>query len=233
VTEAEWLNCTEPGPMLEFLHAKVSARKLRLFACACCRRVWHLLTDEPSRAAVEFAERVADGADDGEGLYLAIVGAETVANARAAAATDAADMAASSAAFAARNTMLTDAAVAADYCSANVASAAYHAASVARVPSAAVSRAAERFGQVRLLCEMFGNPFRPVPSVADWVAWNDGTLRRIAHAIDAERAFERLPILADALEDAGCDDADILNHCRKPGEHVRGCWVVDLLSGKS
>jgi hypothetical protein len=56
---------------------------------------------------------------------------------------------------------------------------------------------------------------------------------KIARAIYDGRAFERMPILADALEDAGCGDADILRHCREPGEHVRGCWVVDLLLGKS
>ncbi len=48
-----------------------------------------------------------------------------------------------------------------------------------------------------------------------------------------DRAFDRMPILADALQDAGCDNLNILNHCRQPGEHVRGCWVVDLLTGRS
>ncbi len=67
----------------------------------------------------------------------------------------------------------------------------------------------------------------------DWLAWNDATVRNIAKAIYDEQAFDRMPILADALEDAGCDNADILRHCREPGEHVRGCWVVDLLLGKS
>ena len=51
--------------------------------------------------------------------------------------------------------------------------------------------------------------------------------------IDDDRAFDRLPVLADALQDAGCDNADILTHCRSGGEHVRGCWVLDLLLGKS
>jgi hypothetical protein len=58
-------------------------------------------------------------------------------------------------------------------------------------------------------------------------------VRKIVKAIYDERAFERMPILADALEDAGCDDQDILNHCRQSGEHVRGCWVLDLLLGKA
>ena len=59
--------------------------------------------------------------------------------------------------------------------------------------------------------------------------WNDATLPRLARSIYQERAFDRLPILADALEDAGCDNADILNHLRGPGPHARGCWLVDLL----
>ena len=65
-----------------------------------------------------------------------------------------------------------------------------------------------------------------------WLTWNDGTVPKIAHAIYDNRDFDRMPVLADALEDAGCDNADILNHCRGPNVHVRGCWVVDLLLGK-
>jgi hypothetical protein len=65
-----------------------------------------------------------------------------------------------------------------------------------------------------------------------WLAWNDRTVVKLAQAIYNEKAFDRLPILADALEDAACSDVDILAHCRGPGPHVRGCWVVDLLLGK-
>jgi hypothetical protein len=63
-------------------------------------------------------------------------------------------------------------------------------------------------------------------------SWLTSNVTALAQSIYDERAFDRLPILANALEDAGCDNADILNHCRQPGEHVRGCWVVDLLLGK-
>jgi hypothetical protein len=234
MTEAEWFGCTDPGPRLEFLRTRASERKLRLFACACCRRVWHLLTDERSRRAVEVMERYADGAADYEDVHLAVIGAESVAETLTATAVSAAEEAAVSAAIAALNTTIPGAARDADYCAANVASAVYHDATAGRARSAADARAAERVGQVRLLSEIFGNPFRPPPSLPPYLlAWNDGTVPRLARAIYDERAFDRLPILADALEDAGCHHAEILNHCRGPKAHVRGCWVVDLLLGRN
>lgn len=64
-----------------------------------------------------------------------------------------------------------------------------------------------------------------------WLAWNDGTVRKIAQAIHEEKSFDVLPILADALEDAGCADEEILEHCRECAEHVRCCWVVEHLLG--
>jgi hypothetical protein len=85
-----------------------------------------------------------------------------------------------------------------------------------------------------LLRDLIGNPFRPVPTIDPaWLAWNGGAVRKMAQAIYDGRRFADLPVLADALEDAGCADAAILGHCRGPGVHVRGCWVVDLLLGKA
>lgn len=81
-----------------------------------------------------------------------------------------------------------------------------------------------------LLRCIFGNPFRPIV-FAD--SWRSETAVALASAIYAERAFDRLPILADALEEAGCDHADVLSHCRGSGPHARGCWVVDRVLGKS
>jgi hypothetical protein len=81
-----------------------------------------------------------------------------------------------------------------------------------------------------LVRDVFGNPFRPVNTVP---AWLTSTVVELARGIYEERAFDRLPILADALQDAGCDSTDILDHCRGPGPHVRGCWVVDLVLGKA
>jgi hypothetical protein len=80
-----------------------------------------------------------------------------------------------------------------------------------------------------LFRDIFGNPFRPVAADPSWLT---STVLQLAQGIYQDRAFDRLPILADALQDAGCDHDDILNHCRGDGPHVRGCWVVDLLLGR-
>ena len=87
--------------------------------------------------------------------------------------------------------------------------------------------------QVILLHDIFGNPFHPSSICPSVFAWNGGLIRLLAKDIYDERGFDRMPILADAPEEAGCTDADILNHCRQPVEHLRGYWVVDLLLGKS
>ncbi len=81
-----------------------------------------------------------------------------------------------------------------------------------------------------LIRDIHGNPFRPVTFAPEW---RTSTVTAIAETIYADRTFGNLPVLADALEDAGCDHADILSHCRGSGPHVRGCWVVDLVLGKT
>jgi hypothetical protein len=81
-----------------------------------------------------------------------------------------------------------------------------------------------------LIREVFGNPFRRIRVNP---AWLTSTVTELARGIYEEGAFDRLPILADALQDAGCEDADILDHCRSAGPHVRGCWVVDLVLGNT
>jgi hypothetical protein len=81
-----------------------------------------------------------------------------------------------------------------------------------------------------LLRDIFGNPFRPV---AIDPAWLTSTVLALARQMYDSRDFSAMPILADALQDAGCDSADLLDHCRSDGPHVRGCWVVDLVLGRS
>ena len=81
----------------------------------------------------------------------------------------------------------------------------------------------------QLIRDIFGNPFRRVALDPAWLQWNGGTVRKMAEAIYDDRAFDRLPILADALEEAGCTDRAVLDHCRWAGAHVRGCWVLDRI----
>src|SRR6476646_1979241 len=84
----------------------------------------------------------------------------------------------------------------------------------------------EHARQAQLLHDIFGNPFRPVAPAPEWLT---STVVALAEGIYQDRAFDRMPILADALQDAGCDNEDILNHCRLVGTHVRGCWAIDLV----
>jgi hypothetical protein len=242
--DAEWLPCTDAEGMVAFLEGRASVRKLRLFACACCRRVWDLQTDQRSRSAVEVAEAYADGLAEVNALWAARESAgEPPKAARAAweSAREAADEAKQIAAIAWGTAAA--AAHAASYAKAiEAAGGASHEAAwamawaVAGDRESGVTAAAKRAElqvQSTLLRCIFGRlPFRPVTVDPDWLDWNGGTVPQIARATYEERAFDRLPVLSDALEEAGCTDADVLGHCRGGGMHVRGCWVVDLIAGK-
>lgn len=204
MTEVEWLAATDPMPMLAFLRDKVSDRKLRLAACGFCRLKWVLLTDQASRAAVTVTEKYADGAATRQVLKKI-----------------------RRAAYAQwRFPKLL---------------AAWHAADLRAWEGACASAesVAPRMGSDRdepgmaeecvILRDIFGNPFRPVAVDPSWLT---STVVSLAEGIYAERAFDRMPILADALMDAGCDNEEVLNHCRSDGVHVRGCWLIDLLTGR-
>ncbi len=228
MTEAEWLACEDPRRMLEFLRGKASDRKLRLLAVACCRSIWQLLTDERSRKAVELAERSADhhvdpktldsvSAEAEEAFEDAITNDEADAADRTGPGPDQLAAACSAASYASNSPVVRD-----SDCREVMEAAA----------EAAFDCAAERAAQARIMRDIFGNPFRPNTPDPCWFAWNGGTVADLARAIYADRAFDRLPILADAVEDAGCTDRTILDHCRSGGPHVRGCWVIDLLLGK-
>jgi hypothetical protein len=92
---------------------------------------------------------------------------------------------------------------------------------------------AERLAQCDLVRDVFGPlRFRSVDLAPAWLSWQGGTIPKLAQGIYDDRAVDRLPILADALEETGCNDADILSHLRSNGPHVRGCWAVDLALGK-
>ena len=237
MTEAEWLAATDPQPMLECLGGKAVAteRKLRLFAASCCRQFWHLLPDGRSQQAVDVAERFADGYADEAERSAADTAATTAARDAILArqASDSIPEMLTLAAKAANHSVIRDV----DPEAAGATVAAYRL--IARNPDSGLhSRLAVNVASSASLRDIFGNPFRPAPAVDP--AWRGGTAAQLAHAAYEHRRLPegtlnpaRLTILADALEDAGCTDADLLGHLRGPGPHVRGCWAVDLILGKS
>jgi hypothetical protein len=219
MTEKQWLACKDPEPMLDFLALPGNGRKLRLFACACCRRVWDKITNSDCREAVETVEAFIDGKATGKKLssvHLKVMGAKLKGLN-------------SEAAYYVRGAI-----------SYNINDPRQRRKEFdPMVVSFPLALAASSWGskkqielsqQSLLLHDIFGNPFRPVALDPSWLT---STVTNLAQAIYDDRTFDRMPILADALEDAGCTDADILAHCRGGGEHVRGCWVVDLLLGKA
>jgi hypothetical protein len=224
MTEAEWLGCDDPRRMLGFLDGKADERRLRLFAVACCRRVWNLLTDRRSRRAVEAAERYADRAATDQALQEAL---EEAGDAYANAFTTQ-EHAAYAAMSAALEQPLEAALRAARYAARAAGQRTAGPEGLHTVPYHN-AKVAERREQASVLRHIMGNPFRPVTVGPSWLSWNQGTVPRLARAIYAEQRFGDLPVLADALEEAGCDDREVLAHCREGGEHLRGCWVVDLV----
>ena len=213
MTESEWLACKDPGPMLEFLRGKVSDRKLRLFCVGCCRQIWHLLGDDQKRALVEVAEKYADELVNEAELASSFYDAKEllVKNYRY----DSSDLAVF---YTLWPSIDKNEEAAGLYPPVGVADAAVTLAILEGVETAA------REKQSELVRCVFSNPFKPV---AFNPTWRTSTVVEVAQGIYQERAFERLPVLGDALEEAGCSSPEILDHCRSEGVHVRGCFVVD------
>jgi hypothetical protein len=174
MTETEWLACTDPEAMLEFMFERASRRKIELYTSGSYRSVSHLLPDARFRNKLDVRERYFDGLATAAELDAALRAAD-------------------------------------------------------EVPHQLVLQAWDSIGpqrQVQILRDLFGNPFRPAAADPPWLT---PAARGLAQAIYDARAFDRMPELADALQTAGCADADLLAHCRGPGPHVRGCWAVDLV----
>jgi hypothetical protein len=204
--DAQWRICQSPWLMLDSLQCRVSDRKLRLYAVACCRRLPHVLADERCRSAVEVAERYADGRAEGAELATAEDATKDATNRQG---TD------SPAAWAV---------------TANAGEAARMAALFASVDSDA-GREEEAVAQAALLRCILGNHFHPVTFSP---SWRTHTVLSLARQMYESRDFSAMPILADALQDDGCDNEDVLPHCRDTSlTHVRGCWVMDELLGNS
>jgi hypothetical protein len=240
--------------MLAFLQGKVSERKLRLFGCACCRRMEHLLDDRVVAEAIAAAEACADGRTDAQEMTWVAQSLQPIASAvermywpgqkglpserdssgdaigrerplavARLALLDAiwtvAGPSAARALTAGRQTIRARAALA-------------EAESVGGLDAWSAWRAAETaeaIAQCGLVRDLLGNPFRSVSSIAlDRIEAVGG----LAQSIYEHRRFAEMPALADALEQAGCRETEILTHCRQEKEHARGCWVLDLILGK-
>jgi hypothetical protein len=203
MTEAEWLACTEVRPMLDFLRGRVSERKLRLFACGCFRLTWRLLQRSQERHVIRVAELHADGACGGRKLARAFWSARSVSGGTSPVGTI-------------------------SWCA--------EAAQVAVAASEAIvsgtADPALRIKHASLFRCITGSPFRVELSTAKNPYRSDRVAAGLAQGIYGDHAFDRVPILADALEDAGCTDGDILEHLRGPGPHVRSYWALDLILGK-
>lgn len=182
------------------------SRKRRLYLAALCRWFWADLSAPTGRAAVEAAEAFADGQ-----LPAADLGEVHRVHLQAHAATAVAH---GKRWARTRECLLSGAALAA----AEPTGCRLVAVTGREVVSVATA----------LLCDIFGDRFQPV---AFDPVWRTSDVLRLARGVYDERAFDRLPILADAIEEAGCANGDLLEHCRGPGPHVRGCWAVDLVLG--
>ena len=213
--ERQWLTCTDPETLLKIVRGKMSERKLRLFACACARQVWHLLDEDPARRAVLLAEPIAEGLVPArEAPVLRPIQAPAGVredSARAAARCVAAQACARK----------PDAELAALDAAAAVQFAAPHGERKAAWEAA-------RRRQCDLIRDLLPDPTRAVVVDRSWLSWGGGLVAKLAHDIREGQRLAEVPVLGDALEEAGCSDEVILAHCRGP-LHVRGCWLLDLL----
>jgi hypothetical protein len=212
----EWAACTDPTRMLEFLGGTAGERQLRLFVCAFCRWNWDTLPDERSRRAVETSERFTEELATREQLAAAFHDA-----------------------MLAKETSVVRAGwgaawlgwVAQQACAATLSAAELVLAARHRDEWLRKLRQEQPAVQCDLLRDVFGPaPFRPIlldPS------WRTPAVVALATAVYEERRFEEMPVLADALEESGCDSQEILGHLRQQEQtHARGCWLLDLLLNK-
>jgi hypothetical protein len=237
---AEWDTCTDLETMLKSVRRRANDRKLLLFACGCLRRIWHLLPDRRHRRLIEVAERHADGRTRPRTV------ADAIAKAKSHAIRDLVGNRGWSIASALAHCLGSPDAQRRhawgplDVPRSAASGLAYHTFHTSgqdrgktpayQMPLWLETEAAEAAVQRDLFRCVLGNPFRRPPDLdAGWQTWHDGLLLSMAQRMYDSRDFTELPVLADMLEDAGCREASMLAHCRGPGPHARGCFVLDLL----
>jgi hypothetical protein len=196
-------DAADPALMLAFLSDKASARKLRLFACACCRLVWGLLSNDPGRARVQAVENRIEGRTGVPPRRKAHIPAPGPGGSPALYAEVASIFAGCGDAFAA-------------------------ALAASGMAERADPRGAGRPAQAALLADLFGRPTRTFDR-----RWCTPDVLALAQDIYERRRFQDLPVVADRLEALGCPHHNLLDHCRSGGPHTRGCWALDVLLRKS
>jgi hypothetical protein len=250
LTQADWLATDNPFPLLRHIRATTSHRKLRLFACACCQPLVGAMNHSGGETKLTAAEQYADGLISEEQFLAAFRRTQSSGRGRLQGVIWFAFNALGWAGHEGLNWNFDE--VTQDLVQGTWAVGEYaehhtnraclhaiHARTRLALGEAEDDRPSDAFRVQKdvitaeyadLFREVFGNPFRPVAFHADW---RIDTAVSLATAAYESRDFSTLPILADALQDAGCDADDLLAHCRDPKQvHVRGCWAVDLVLGK-
>lgn len=224
MTEAEWLACQKITPMFTHLRRHASERKFYLAGCAAVRLVWKQIREESCRRCVEVAEAYADGAATRTDLARAYGRAES----------------SSWALLQAPGPRRTQADR--DYAACRGAVFAAmpqggHPAAISAMQEAAL--AGKRGDLWARQCDLLRDIFQPFRPVLVSAASPPAAILSLALAAYTERDPEsgwldpgRLAVLADALEEGGCRDAELLAHLRSEGMHVRGCWALDLVLGR-
>jgi hypothetical protein len=222
MTEQQWLECTDPRPMLEYFGEMRLEPRLRRLAVECCRRVRHLITEEVFRTAADAGEAFADDPRNKKNTIKAIAQASIIAWGRM----RQYELSADSNQFRAACSAVATCASTDQLAALNAMRAAAQAVNRTDANCCDVD---ELQHQAALIRDIFGNPFCPVPLGPDKL---DPRIKAVVQSMYDNRNFQEMPQLADALVDSGCTSTDILSHCRSEGPHVRGRWVVDLLLGK-
>jgi hypothetical protein len=233
MTEAEWLAARYSRPMINLLKDKVNERKWRLFAVACCRLVWSQIPDERSRRVVESAELFADGLIKRDALDQqypdALAAYQDICRQRGAELELLRPMWQAAITFRRNAPAVVRWACLAAWTAADEAV-------KAAMAAESVANSKDLLAHCDLLREVFGNPFRPTRIDRAWITPPVLSLAQVTYEVRTLPAgtldVERLAVLSDALEEAGCTSGDLLAHLRSDGPHARGCWAVDLILGK-
>jgi hypothetical protein len=243
MTENEWLTGNDLRAMLSHVRSganltrsKPGRRKMRLFACGCCRHVWDMLPDDKVKKVLAVCEQYADGEADDKAREAALLDANR-SFAKLAGKIEYGEKASAFSFEAARAVWAAldkDGRQAVEFTLEYTVKAAQAAGRkvTERGQKGKVAEAAAdalRIRQAALLRELFGNPFHPVTFPA---AWKSANVLQLAGSIYKEQAFDRMPVLGDALEETGCTESSVLEHCRDAGPHFLGCWVLDGILGR-